>query len=219
MIPLRDASRSSVRFPAVTVGIIVLNVLAFLWELGTDDAAVIRLCVVPAELMRSHGWLTIFTAMVLHAGFAHIVSNMLFLSAFAPAVEDAMGRGRFLLFYLFGGIAATAAQVALDPSSTVPELGASGAIAAVMGAFLVTYPSDRLKVLMFFGWFVRVTYVPAFLLVGFWLLTQLLNQAAAVVQTNAGGVAYSAHLGGAIFGMVTARLFGRTAEPTREPQW
>ncbi len=88
-----------------------------------------------------------------------------------------------------------------------------------MGAFLVTYPSDRLKVLMFFGWFVRVTYVPAFLLVGFWLLTQLLNQAAAVVQTNAGGVAYSAHLGGAIFGMVTARLFERTAKPTREPQW
>src|SRR5262245_52439592 len=101
---------------------------------------------------------------------------MLFFHAFGPAVEDAMGRGRFLVFYLLGGLAATAAQVAANPASTVPELGASGAIAAVMRAFLVTYPNDRIKVLWFFGMFFTVSYIPAFVLVGLWLLSQLVNQ-------------------------------------------
>lgn len=147
--------------------------------------------------------------MFLHAGFLHIIGNMLFLSAFAPAVEDAMGRGRFLLFYLLGGLAATAAQVAVAPASTVAQLGASGAIAGVMGAFLMTFPRDRIKVLWFLGIFINVAYVPAFVLVGVWLLTQLLNQTAAVVHADSGGVAYMAHVGGALFGILTARLFER----------
>jgi membrane associated rhomboid family serine protease len=124
-------------------------------------------------------------------------------------VEDAMGRGRFLAFYLLGGLAATAAQIAIDPASTVPQLGASGAIAAVMGAFLVTYPGDRIKVLWLFGWFTHVSYVPAFALIGLWLVSQMLNQMGAVVEADAGGVAYAAHIGGAFFGIVTARLFER----------
>jgi membrane associated rhomboid family serine protease len=190
----------------VTVFLIALNILAFIWEIGSDEAAIVRFCVVPADLLRGEGWITPFTAMFLHGGLVHIVSNMVFLSAFAPLVEDAMGRSRFLAFYLLGGLAATAAQVAFDPASTVPQLGASGAIAAVMGAFAVTYPRDRIKVLWFFGWFVQVSYVPAFLLMGLWLLTQFVSQAsAAVVQTDAGGVAYMAHLGGAFFGMLMAR--------------
>jgi membrane associated rhomboid family serine protease len=104
--------------------------------------------------------------------------------------------------------------VTLDPASTVPQLGASGAIAAVMGAFLVTYPADRIKVLMVLGWFVDVAYLPAFLLVGIWFLLQLLNQTATVVHadTGTGGVAYAAHVGGCIFGMLTARLFERNGE-------
>jgi len=211
MIPLGDATRNPVRFPLVTVSLIVANVLVFLWEIGAGDAAILRFAVVPAALMHGHGWITPFTAMFLHGGFMHIAGNMVFLQAFAPAVEDTMGRIRFLLFYLLGGLAATAAQVALDPTSTVPQLGASGAIAAVMGAFLVTYPADRIKTLMLFGWFVEVTYVPAFLLVGVWFLLQLLNQTAAVVQaaTGTGGVAYAAHVGGCIYGMLTARVFER----------
>jgi membrane associated rhomboid family serine protease len=149
--------------------------------------------------------------MFLHGGVMHIVSNMVFLAVFAPMVEDAMGRGRFLVFYMLGGLAATAAQIGMDPASTVPQLGASGAIAAVMGAFLVTYPADRIKVLWFFGIFARVTSVPAFLLIGLWLLTQLLNQVGAVVDADAGAVAYAAHVGGAFFGILTARLFERHA--------
>ena len=212
MIPLRDASRTPVRFPVVTVGLIVINVLAFVWEVGSDEAAIIRWAVVPAELLRGHGWMTPFTAMFLHGGAMHIISNMVFLAAFAPMVEDAMGRRRFLVFYLLGGLAATAAQVVVSPASTVPQLGASGAIAAVMGAFLVTYPSDRIKVLWFFGLFVHVSYVPAFVLIGLWLVTQMLNQMGAVVEADAGGVAYAAHVGGAVFGMVTARMFEQHVE-------
>jgi membrane associated rhomboid family serine protease len=218
MIPLRDATRSPVRFPLVTVSVIAVNVIVFIWELGSDDAAILRLAVVPAELVRGHGWLTPLTAMFLHGGFMHIFSNMIFLSAFAPAIEDAMGRGRFVMFYVIGGLAATAVQVAVAPGSTVPELGASGAIAAVMGAFLVTYPADRIKVLWFWGIFVDVSYVPAFLLIGLWLLTQLMNQIGAVVQADTGGVAYAAHVGGAVFGMLTARLFEQSKRQA-EVEW
>jgi membrane associated rhomboid family serine protease len=216
MIPLRDETRRPTRFPLITVGLIVANILAFVWELASTDAAIVKLTVVPAELVQGHGWFTPLTAMFLHGGFMHIIGNMLFLSVFAPAVEDTMGRGRFLAFYLLGGLAATAAQVAFGPTSTVPELGASGAIAAVMGAFLVTYPRDRIKVLWFFGFFFAVARVPAFVIVGLWLLTQLLNQAGTVVKADTGGVAYAAHLGGALFGIVTARLFERQVERRAE---
>jgi membrane associated rhomboid family serine protease len=219
MIPLRDASRSPVRFPVVTVSLIVVNVLAFVWEVGSDEAAIIRWAVVPAELLRGQGWITPLTAMFLHAGLMHIVSNMVFLAVFAPMVEDAMGRGRFLVFYVIGGLAATAAQIAMNPASTVPQLGASGAIAAVMGAFLVTYPGDRIKVLWFFGVFAHVSYVPALILIGLWLVAQMLNQMGAVVEADAGGVAYAAHVGGAFFGMLTARFFERHAERRAAVGW
>jgi rhomboid family protein len=207
MIPLRDVTRSPVRFPMVTASIIAANVIVFLFELGSDEASIMRWAVVPAELSRGQHWITVLTPMFMHGGFMHIIGNMVFLWAFAPAVEDTMGRGRFLVFYLLGGLAATVAQVAVGPNSTVPQLGASGAIAAVMGAFLVTYPRDRIKVVWFFGWFFNISYIPAFVLVGIWLLSQLLNQAGAVVQADTGGIAYMAHIGGAAFGMLTARLF------------
>jgi membrane associated rhomboid family serine protease len=212
VIPLRDASRKPVRFPVVTVSLILVNVLAFIWEAGADEAAIVRWAVVPAELARGYGWITPFTAMFLHAGLLHIVGNMAFLAVFAPIIEDAMGRGRFFLFYVLGGLAATAAQIGMDPASTVPQLGASGAIAAVMGAFLVTYPGDRIKVLWFFGIFAHVSQVPAIVLIGVWLVIQMLNQMGAVVEADAGGVAYAAHLGGALFGILTARLFERHVE-------
>jgi membrane associated rhomboid family serine protease len=207
MIPLRDVTRRPVRFSIVTAAIIAVNVIVFFFELGTDEASIVRWAVVPAELSRGQHWITALTSMFMHGGFMHIIGNMVFLWAFAPAVEDTMNRGRFLFFYLLGGLAATVAQVAVGPNSTVPQLGASGAIAAVMGAFLVTYPRDRIKVVWFFGWFFYVTYIPAFVLVGIWLLSQLLNQAGAVVQADSGGIAYMAHIGGAVFGMLTARLF------------
>ena len=120
MIPLRDASRTPERFPLVTVSLIAVNVLAFIWEVGSEEAAIIQCAVVPAELLRGHGWITPFTAMFLHGGVMHIVSNMVFLAVFAPIVEDAMGRRRFLAFYVLGGLAATAALVGVDPASTIP---------------------------------------------------------------------------------------------------
>ena len=219
MIPLRDASRTPERFPLVTLSLVAVNVLAFLWEIGSDEAAIVRWAVVPAELQRGHGWLTPFTAMFLHGGVMHIVSNMVFLAVFAPVIEEAMGRARFLAFYLLGGLAATAAQIGMDPASTVPQLGASGAIAAVMGAFLVTYPGDRIKVLWFFGIFTHVSQMPAFLLIGVWLATQMLNQMGAIVEADAGGVAYAAHVGGAFFGILTARLFERHTEREAAVGW
>ncbi len=212
IIPLRDATRRPERFPLVTVTLVALNVVAFIWELGSSDAEIVRFALTPANLLRGHGWITPLTAMFLHAGFVHILGNMVFLSVFAPAVEDRMGRARFLVFYIAGGLAAAAAQVASAPASTVPELGASGAIAATMGAFLVTFPHDRIKVLWLLGWFVDVTYVPAFVLVGVWLLTQLMSQIAAIVQADTGGIAYMAHIGGALFGIVAARFFERNVK-------
>ncbi len=133
---------------------------------------------------------------------------MVFLWAFGPELEDSMDRWRYLVFYLLGGLAATAARVAADPASTVPNLGASGAIAAVMGGFLVTYPRDRIRSLLIIFVFVRVAYIPAALLIGVWFITQLVSvgQVAATAPAQ-GGVAYMAHVGGFIFGAVTARLF------------
>ena len=144
--------------------------------------------------------------MFMHGSWSHIIGNMVFLWAFGPEIEDAMGRGRYLVFYLLGGLIAMLAQVAASPHSTVPNLGASGAIAAVMGAFIVTYPRDRIKSLLFIFIFVKVTLIPASLLIGFWFLTQLVH-AGQVAQVQTGGVAYLAHVGGFIFGAVTARWF------------
>ena len=120
-----------------------------------------------------------------------------------------MGRFRFLAFYLAGGLVAMVAQVAAAPASTVPNLGASGAIAAVMGAFLVTYPSDRIRIALFFLIFVRITYVPAVLLIGLWFLMQLFSAGSVTQNVQQGGVAYMAHVGGFLFGVVTGRLWRR----------
>jgi len=206
LIPLSDASRRPARIPVVTGFIILANVLVFLAELVRGDSFVMRWSAIPADIVSGHHWITIFTAMFMHGSWSHIIGNMVFLWAFAPEIEDAMGRGRYLVFYLLGGVVAMLAQVLADPHSTVPNLGASGAIAAVMGAFLVTYPRDRIRSLLFIFIFVRVTYIPAGLLIGVWFLSQLVH-AGAVAQVETGGVAYLAHVGGFIFGAVTARLF------------
>src|SRR5262252_3015623 len=121
---------------------------------------------IPEQIVSGHRWITMLTAMFMHASWSHIIGNMVFLWAFGPEVEDLMNPRRYLAFYLLGGLAATLAQVATGPGSTVPNLGASGAIAAVMGAFLVTYPRDRIRSLLVIFLFVRVSYIPAALLIG-----------------------------------------------------
>jgi len=207
MIPLSDASRRPVRFPIATVSIIALNAVVFLIELAGGDAFITRWSLVPANIVAGHDWITILSSMFMHAGWEHIIGNMLFLWVFGPEIEDVMGPLRYTIFYLLGGLAATLAQVIIDPASTIPNLGASGAIATVMGAFLITYPRDQIKTVLFLGWFASVRFIPALFLVGFWFLTQLFNEVGAVTQINTGGVAYMAHIGGFLFGMVAGRLF------------
>src|SRR5438445_2670255 len=167
-IPLRDISRRPVHRPVITVSIITINVLVFVLELLGGDAFVQQWSVVPATIVAGQHWVTILTAMFMHGGWMHIIGNMVFLWAFGPEIEDAMGPVRYLAFYLLGGVVAFLAQVAAMSSSTVPNLGASGAIAAVMGGFVVRYPRDRIKTLLFLGWFVTITVIPAALLIGIW---------------------------------------------------
>jgi membrane associated rhomboid family serine protease len=217
LIPLSDASRRPVRVPVCTALIIIVNSLVFVLELARGETFVTQWSLVPAQITSGHQWITILTAMFMHGSWSHIIGNMVFLWAFGPEIEDAMGRGRYLVFYLVGGLVAMLAQVAADPHSTVPNLGASGAIAAVMGAFIVTYPRDRIKSLLLIFIFVKVTFIPAALLIGFWFLTQLVH-AGAVAHVQTGGVAYLAHVGGFVYGAVTARRFelSRTTVPEAE---
>src|SRR5215470_16511664 len=134
--------------PVVTVLFILVNIFVFALELIYGEPFVVRWSAVPAEIFSGHHWITILTAMFMHGGWSHIIGNMIFLWAFGPEIEDAMGPVRYLIFYLLGGLVAMLAQVAASPASTVPNLGASGAIAAVMGAFLVTFPRDRIRSLL-----------------------------------------------------------------------
>jgi membrane associated rhomboid family serine protease len=195
-----------VHFPVVTALIILANFIVFGLELHGGDAFVLKWSAIPAEITSGHHWITILTAMFLHGSWSHILGNMVFLWAFGPEIEDSMNPLRYLVFYIAGGLVAMIAQVLVVPSSTVPNLGASGAIAAVMGAFLVTYPGDQIRSILIIFIFVRITLVPAALLIGVWFLIQLFH-AGSIASVQTGGVAYVAHVAGAIFGAVTARLF------------
>jgi membrane associated rhomboid family serine protease len=205
LIPLGDASRRPGRSAPITILLIVINVFVFFLELGGGRHFLLMWSAIPVRLMHGHHAITLLTSMFMHSGWMHIIGNMVYLWAFGPEIEDAMGSFRFLLFYLGGGLVAMFAQVASDPFSSIPVLGASGAIAAVMGAFLVTYPRDRIRTLLFFLIFFRVTLIPAAILIGFWFLIQLWNFGA-VAEVRSGGVAYLAHIAGFLFGVVTARF-------------
>jgi len=207
MIPLGDASRRPIHFPLTTAIIIAANTVMFLFEMVGGDALINRWSLVPAHIVAGQDWITILTSMFMHAGWMHILGNMLFFWVFGPEIEDVMGPLRYLAFYLLSGLAATFAQVIIASSSTVPNLGASGAIAGVMGAFLITYPRDRIRTLLLLGFFYRATIIPASILVGMWFLTQLFSEIGALAQVQTGGVAYMAHIGGFLFGAATARIF------------
>jgi membrane associated rhomboid family serine protease len=187
LIPLSDASRRPTSIPVVTALIILVNAFVFVLELMRGEAFVLQWSAISAQIVSGHHLITILTAMFMHGSWSHIIGNMIFLWAFSPEIEDVMGRGRYLVFYLAGGLVAMLAQVLADPHSSVPNLGASGAIAAVMGAFLVTYPRDRIKAVLFIFIFARITFIPAAFLIGFWFLTQLVH-AGAVAQVQTGGV-------------------------------
>jgi membrane associated rhomboid family serine protease len=208
MIPVENSTRRPLYVPVMTQIIIGVSTLVFMLELWEGESFILRWAFIPADLMTSHGFVTIFTSMFMHAGWVHFLGNMLFFWVFAPQIEDVMGPMSFLIFYLLGGIVATLTQVLVDPTSTIPSLGASGAIAAVMGAFLATYPSDRIRTALIFGWSVKVTFLPAVAMVGLWFAAQVLNKLGgfAQVQTD-GSVMYLAYVGGFVYGTLTCRLF------------
>ena len=206
MFPLGSVSRSITSIPFITVLIILINAGVFYLELQQGEAFIDRWSAVPAALTGGREYETVITSAFMHGGWLHIIGNMIFLWAFAPPMEEAMGSVKFLIFYLLGAVAAAAAQVYGDPNSTLPLVGASGAVAAVMGAFLVTYPRDSIRTLIVTP-AVRVVFIPAIVLIGLWIVLQVVSVNTEPQQANAGGVAYLAHIGGAAFGIVTGRLF------------
>jgi membrane associated rhomboid family serine protease len=214
VIPLRDFIPTR-RFPVLTVGIIIVNIMAFAYELLADAGGMLEqtfytMGVVPFDVTHNFGpavALSFLTSMFLHGGFMHIIGNMLYLWIFGNNVEDSMGRGRFLVFYLITGITASAAQVLASPNSRLPSIGASGAIAGILGAYIVLFPNARVQTLIFLGYFARMAQLPALLVLGFWFVLQLFNGLLAFGMTQLGGVAWFAHIGGFVAGLLLVRLF------------
>ena len=217
MIPLRDDNPSSIA-PVVTIGLIVACVLMFLWELsfgassqrviyalGVVPASLLGRGDLPAELTWVPPWATVFTSMFMHGGWMHLIGNMLYLWIFGDNVEDSMGHGRFVVFYLLCGIAAVLAQALPDPNSTVPMVGASGAISGVLGAYLLLYPHARVLVVIPLGFILQTMRVPAGIVLLLWFGLQLLSNAMA--QAGQGGVAFRAHIGGFVAGMLLIPIF------------
>jgi membrane associated rhomboid family serine protease len=216
VFPLKDNIPTD-RVPVVTLALIAVNAIVFLLFHGAGVAADYGLT--PHAL--THGGsgdgpppaLTVLTSMFVHGGVLHLLGNLLFLWIFGPNVEDSMGRGRFLAFYLLGGAAAAGVQVLADPGSTVPLIGASGAISAVMGGYLLLYPWARVLTAVFFVLFFTLVEVPALVMLAVWIGLQVLFGVAHLGDpANAGGTAYLAHVGGFAFGLLAVRLFARNVK-------
>ena len=201
MMPLGDDNSNRMSTPVLTMALIVLNGLAFMVEISQPNVeAFIRTWgTVPARISAGEGYETLITSMFLHGGWMHLIGNMLFLWTFGDNVEDALGRLRYLIFYFGTGIAAALAQFFLNPESTIPAVGASGAISGVLGAYILMFGSNPVRVLLGYG----ITTVPAFVMIGFWIFFQFINGFASFARTQeTGGVAYAAHIGGFLAGLV-----------------
>ena len=206
MFPIGDDDSAARSVPVVTYLLIVLNVLFFFVELSGGEPFIERWSVVPRRLMQNPGadFITVFTSMFMHGGWLHLGGNMLYLWIFGDNVEDRFGHAKFALFYLLCGIAATVAQVAVSAGSHVPNLGASGAIAGVLAAYLILFPRGQVKVLMGRG----VVPMPALVVIGLWIVLQFINGVGSITQSaETGGVAYMAHIGGFVAGLVLTFLF------------
>jgi membrane associated rhomboid family serine protease len=214
LFPQRDESRQLSRFPIALVLIIFANVIVFVIELTMGESFVLRYSLKPGEIARGEHLETLFTSMFMHASFVHIFGNMIYLWVFGDELEaNYLGPIRFVFFYLVCGVAASFLQIAVNPASTVPSLGASGAIAGVLGAFLLVFPRDRILVYIFPFWHARIT---AVLLIGFWIVMQLLSGFGSIASTTQDGVAYFAHIGGFIAGLVLIKIFGAGRRPEGE---
>jgi membrane associated rhomboid family serine protease len=230
VIPLRDdnPTRST---PIVTFLLIAANVVVFLFQILLGDVFTYQFALFPGAVtsgqriaadgrplpMLEPAWLTIFTSMFLHGGWLHLIGNMWYLWIFGNNVEDTLGKGRFLAFYLFGGFIAALAHIVTGPGSMVPTVGASGAIAAVLGGYLVLHPHARVTTLVPIFFFLQLVELPASVVLGFWFLLQLFNGLMGLGMTeDGGGVAFMAHIGGFVAGYIVMRLLGnRRREPPR----
>ena len=237
MIPLRDdvPNRS---LPIVTFVLIGLNVAAYIYQLSLGfaidpggraaaEAFVVEFGATPCRLTATcdrgdfpSPYVTIFTSMFLHGSPLHVGGNMLYLWIFGDNVEDMLGHGRFLVFYLLSGVAAATAQTITSPTSTIPMIGASGAVSGVLGAYLLLFPYATILTLMIFGFFIRTVHIPALIVLGFWIVLQLINgwltvSVSAMGRGDTGGVAWFAHIGGFLAGMLLLLLF--RPRPSRRP--
>lgn len=229
-LPLFDDNPTR-RTPVITMAIIALCVLVFLWQwslgprgealavysFGMIPAVLFGYADLPPSLRAVPAWLSVVTSMFLHGGIMHIAGNMLYLWIFGNNVEDSMGRGRFVVFYLLCGTAAALAQAIAHPTSGVPMLGASGAIGGVLGAYLVLHPRANVGVLFWFIIIVRIITVPAVIVLGFWFAAQILSGVTAPAAGDGGGVAFWAHVGGFVAGALLIPFFRRPGVPLMEP--
>jgi len=210
MLPIGDDNSARRTIPLVTYALIVLNALFFFLELSGGDAFIMKWAFVPSRFLANPGgdFLTLFSSMFMHAGWLHLGGNMLYLWIFGDNVEDRFGHAKFTIFYLVCGLAATFAQLAFSMGSNVPNLGASGAIAGVLGAYILLFPQGRVRVLQ--GQ--RIIQVPALIAIGLWIVLQLFSGIGSIANTaDTGGVAYMAHIGGFVAGFaLTFVLRGNT---------
>ncbi|MET0688937.1 MAG: rhomboid family intramembrane serine protease [Methyloceanibacter sp.] len=218
MFPISDDNPRHIQ-PIVTWSLIGACVLVFLWQISLGDyrgqAAVMQFGMIPARLFGYGevspafavvpGWATVLTSMFMHGGFMHLGLNMLFLWIFGDNVEDSMGHARYLVFYLLCGVAAAVAQGAINPASTIPMVGASGAISGVLGAYMLLHPHATVRTLIFIGLFVTIVHVPALVVLGIWFLMQIAS--GMLPSSGEGGVAFFAHIGGFVAGMALVPFF------------
>jgi membrane associated rhomboid family serine protease len=206
MFPIGDDDTQRRTFPIVTYALIALNILFFLVELNGGESFIMQWSLVPRRFLANPAgdFPTVFTSMFMHAGWVHLLGNMLYLWIFGDNVEDQFGHAKFLIFYLLCGIVATFAQMLFNSASSVPNLGASGAIAGVLGAYIILFPKGQVSVLMGRG----VIPMPALVVIGLWIVLQLVSGIGSISQSaDTGGVAYLAHIGGFVAGIVLTFLF------------
>jgi len=207
MLPIGDERSARRSFPFVTIALIVLNVFIFFNELSGGDPFILRWAFIPARFVSNPvtDSVTLFSSMFMHGGWLHMAGNMLYLWIFGDNIEDRFGHLKFILFYLLCGLAAAFAQFFFNPESVIPTLGASGAIAGVLGAYFILFPTRRVMVLLPFGIF----HVSALIVIGFWIVLQAFNGLGSLSSASTGGVAYIAHVGGFIAGLFLVLIFRR----------
>jgi membrane associated rhomboid family serine protease len=225
MLPIRDLNPTR-RTPYVTYGLIGLNVLAFIYEMMLPSSGLERFFmnwgVVPYQVTNAFSLpvaLTFITSMFLHGGVAHIVGNMLYLWIFGDNVEDCLGSVLYTLFYFVSGILAGLAQVLVGPDLMIPSVGASGAVAGVLGAYLVMFPEAKVHTLLIFGFFVRRASIPAGIVLGGWFIMQFFNGVLSLGTMQVGGVAWFAHIGGFIFGLIAGWLCKKSRPQVDYTRW